>query len=156
MKTHQYTVSITWQGNLGVGTKDYTSYERNFVISADDKVDILASSDPAFRGDKHKWNPEELLLASISSCHKLWYLHLCAINQIVVQTYQDNATAIMNEGDDKNAGQFVCATLNPVVKISQGDQKLALALHEQAHKLCFIANSIKFPVQCQATVLKAP
>ncbi|OPH33797.1 OsmC family protein [Moraxella equi] len=154
MKTHHYTTTITWQGNLGIGTKDYSGYGRDFIIQADNKTDILASSDPAFRGDKNKWNPEELLLASISSCHKLWYLHLCAVNQIVVEEYQDHATAIMNEGDDRKAGHFISATLNPVVKISRGDKQLALSLHEKAHELCFIANSLNFPVQCQATILE--
>lgn len=153
MKQHHYQTTIIWQGNLGQGTKSYTSYGRDFVIQADNKAEILASADPAFRGDKHKWNPEELLLASISSCHQLWYLHLCAVNDIIVEDYQDTATAVMNEGDDDTAGHFVSVSLNPVVTIRKGDEKLALELHKQAHRYCFIANSVNFSVEYHATIL---
>lgn len=101
MKQHNYSLTINWKGNNGKGTKDYKSYERSFEVSTEGKEIIKGSSDPSFNGDKTKYNPEELLLASISSCHMLWYLHLCADEGIVVTEYSDIAEGI----DCKKAGR---------------------------------------------------
>src|SRR6185437_8365396 len=95
MHTHHYKTTITWTGNSGTGTSDYRSYERSHIISVEGKVAVEASSDPAFRGDRTKHNPEELLVASLSSCHMLSYLHLCTVAGVVVVAYTDNATGIM-------------------------------------------------------------
>ncbi|MBK7426285.1 MAG: OsmC family protein [Saprospiraceae bacterium] len=144
---HQYKLTITWTGNTGTGTSAYREYERSHSISADNKADILASSDPAFRGDKTKHNPEELFLASISSCHMLWYLHLCAEAGIIVTEYVDSAEGIMTETPD-GGGKFTEVTLYPIVTISDISKKeLAEQLHHNANKLCFIANSLNFTVQ---------
>lgn len=144
---HQYKLTITWTGNTGTGTSAYREYERSHIISADNKTDILASSDPAFRGDKSKHNPEELFLASISSCHMLWYLHLCAEAGIIVTEYVDSAEGIMTETPD-GGGKFTEVTLYPIVTISDISKKeLAEQLHHNANKLCFIANSLNFTVQ---------
>ncbi len=154
MTTHHYTTKLTWQGNLGKGTANYRAYARDFVVQVAGKPDILGSSDPAFLGDKTRWNPEDMLLASISACHKLWYLHLCAVNHIVVIAYEDVATAVMDEGDASQAGHFVSATLAPVVTISQdSDSTLAYQLHKEAHQACFIANSLNFTVSCQPRII---
>lgn len=127
---------------------DYRSYDRSYVISIDHKADLPGSSDAAFLGDKTKHNPEDLLVSSLSSCHMLWYLHLCAQHEIVVMDYKDNAVGTMMESAD-GSGHFSKVTLNPVVTISRAaDQDKANALHEQAHKMCFIANSCNFPVNC--------
>lgn len=155
MKQHLYQVIVKWVGNLGPGTSSYTTYERDFIVSASHKPDILGSSDPAFRGDKTRWNPEDMLLASISACHKLWYLHFCAVNNIVVLEYCDEAIAVMDEGGSEQAGCFLSATLKPRVRISkESDVDKALALHKNAHQACFIANSLNFPVECEATIEK--
>ena len=155
MKQHIYQTTIEWVGNLGRGTSSYTAYERDFIASALNKPNILGSSDPAFRGDKTRWNPEDMLLASISACHKLWYLHFCAVNNILVQEYRDEAIAIMDEGSSEQAGHFISATLKPRVRISsESDAVKALALHENAHHACFIANSLNFPVKCEAIIEK--
>lgn len=90
---HDYSLKIKWTGNTGKGTSNYTAFERSHSIFVENKKEILGSSDPAFRGDKTKHNPEDLLLASISACHMLWYLHLCAVAGIIVTDYIDNATA---------------------------------------------------------------
>lgn len=147
-KEHQYKTAVTWTGNKGSGTMDYRSYDRNYVISIAQKPDIAGSSDSAFLGDKNKHNPEDLLVSSLSSCHMLWYLHLCSQNDIIVMDYQDNAVGTMIENAD-GSGYFSEVTLNPVVTITRAaDQEKANALHEQAHKMCFIANSCNFPVKC--------
>ena len=149
---HHYQVRVEWQGNHGTGTSDYRAYGREHVISAPGKPDIPGSADPAFRGDASRWNPEDLLLASLSSCHKLWYLHLCAMNGIRVLAYVDQADAVMIE-DANGTGRFVSAVLHPVVTIGTGDDAaVARQLHHTAHQKCFIANSVNFPVTCEAEI----
>ena len=151
MKQHSYSATITWTGNQGTGTSDYKAYSRNHIISAAGKKDIEGSSDPSFRGDKSRYSPEDLLLDSISACHMLWYLHLCAVNGVIVLAYEDNATAIMQEEKD-GSGQFSEATLNPRVTVHDESMiSKANALHHEANKLCFIARSVNFPVHHKPT-----
>jgi organic hydroperoxide reductase OsmC/OhrA len=146
MKQHAYEAKIEWTGNDGDGTKTYKSYRRDHEISSSGKPPIQASSDPSFRGDRSRYNPEELLVASLSSCHMLSYLHLCAVNHITVYNYRDTASGLMRENED-GSGEFVKVTLNPQVTISSSDdQAQARSLHDQAHHLCFIARSVNFPV----------
>ncbi|HZW93399.1 MAG TPA: OsmC family protein [Candidatus Eremiobacteraceae bacterium] len=156
MKQHTYEVQVAWTGNQGQGTKAYKSYKRDHAITAAGKPPLLASSDPAFCGDPARYNPEELLVASLSSCHMLWYLHLCAVNGVVVTDYQDDATGVMNENRD-GSGAFVEVTLHPRVTIEgDADRAKALSLHEEAHHKCFIANSVNFPVRTVAQITVAP
>ena len=138
-REHQYNLTVQWTGNTGTGTSNYGAFERSHSIFVDHKVEIMGSSDPAFRGDKTKHNPEELLLASISSCHMLWYLHLCAVAGIIVTDYIDNASGTMIETAN-GGGKFTAVTLYPVVTITD------MAMMAKANELCFIANSLNFPV----------
>lgn len=150
---HHYAATIRWRGNTGVGTTDYKAYERSHTVSISGKPEIDCSSDPKFRGDKQKHNPEELLLASLSSCHMLWYLHLCSAHGVVVTGYSDNATGVMEENAD-GSGQFVEVMLSPVVTVKDDGMILkAIALHEEANKMCFIARSVKFPVRHSPTAV---
>jgi organic hydroperoxide reductase OsmC/OhrA len=143
---------VRWTGNTGVGTSGFRNYKRDHEISASGKPPIPASSDPAFRGDKARYNPEELLVASLSTCHMLWYLHLGADAGIVVTEYHDDASGAMAVTDD-GGGHFTQVTLRPVVKVASAvDPELARRLHEQAHHLCFIANSVNFPVLCEPSL----
>ena len=145
-KKHTYAITIEWTGNLGTGTSNYKTYERRHTISAENKTIIEASSDPAFRGDASKYNPEELLLSSLSSCHMLWYLHLCADAGIIVSEYKDNATGTMVETPE-GGGHFSEVTLHPIVTVETESMiKKAIELHHGANELCFIANSVNFPV----------
>lgn len=146
-RAHHYTINLTWPAEPGPGTTGYTAYSRDHIIAAGAKPAIPGSSDPAFRGDPARWNPEELLVASISACHKLWYLHLCATAGIVVTAYADNATGTMAEAPD-GGGAFTEVVLRPRVTIAAGDPALAAALHHDAHAKCFIARSVNFPVRC--------
>lgn len=146
-KHHHYLLTVTWTGNKGTGTSGYREYERGHTISAEGKALLEASSDPAFRGDQTKYNPEELLLASLSGCHMLWFLHLCADKGIVVTDYVDNPTGIL----DETAGKFTGAILQPLVTVADAFHLNQLdELHREAHKHCFIANSVNFPVNCEA------
>lgn len=146
MKNHHYKVDIKWTGNSGKGTSNYTAYERSHVISVNEKDCIHGSSDPAFRGDKTKYNPEELFVASLSTCHMLWFLHLCSDENIIVIDYADNATGTMQETED-GGGHFIEVTLHPTVVVSDISMiEKANTLHHRANKLCFIANSCNFPV----------
>ena len=143
---HNYSILVKWTGNKGNGTSAYTAYERSHVISIANKPDLLCSSDPHFHGDKTKYNPEELFVASISSCHMLWYLHLCSEAGIIVTDYSDNAKATLEETDD-GGGHFTEVTLYPEVTITEGPmQEKANELHYRANQLCFIANSCNFKI----------
>lgn len=150
-KEHFYKLTVQWTGNTGNGTLNYRTYERNHTISADNKETIIASADPAFRGDKTKYNPEELLLASLSSCHMLWFLHLCSDNGVIVTDYTDNPTGIMEETDN-GGGKFKEVTLNPIVTVTDlGALDKLDDLHKKANELCFIANSVNFIVKHNST-----
>lgn len=154
-KAHHYTVRVTWTGNTGSGTRTYRGYERAHDIDAEGKPTISGSSDPAFRGDSGRWNPEDLLVASLSACHKLWYLGLCAQAGVVVTAYQDRAEGVMVE-EENGAGQFVSVVLRPEVTISaDSDEATALALHHEAHAMCFIARSVKFAVSTELSIKRA-
>lgn len=146
MKQHTYLCDVEWTGNDGEGTKTYKSYRRDHVISCAGKPAIRGSSDPSFRGDNTRHNPEEFLVASLSSCHMLSYLHLCAVNNINVLEYRDRAEGVMQENPD-GSGEFVHVILKPQVLIQEGgDLEKAADLHHKAHSLCFIARSVNFPV----------
>ena len=154
-KEHHYASSVKWTGNKGQGTKDYLTYERSHTILINNKQEILGSSDPAFRGDKTKHNPEDLLIASLSACHMLWYLHLCATSGVIVVDYFDNATGIMQETSN-GSGKFKEVTLNPTVKVTDHSMiNTANELHKKANEMCFIANSCNFPVHHQAICIVA-
>jgi organic hydroperoxide reductase OsmC/OhrA len=147
-RAHIYRIEVEWTGNRGAGTADYRAYDRDHVIRAAGKPPIAGSSDPAFRGDAARWNPEELLVAALSACHKLWYLHLCATAGIVVHSYDDEAEGRMVE-DETGGGRFVEITLRPRIAVRPGDDlDRAASLHHEAHARCFIANSVNFPVHC--------
>jgi len=145
-KQYNYALSVKWTGNTGEGTANYRSYERSHLITIENKASIKGSSDPAFRGDKTLHNPEELFLASISTCHMLWYLHLCADAAIIVTDYLDNATGTMIEIDN-GGGKFTEVVLHPTVTIANETMLAkASALHHKANELCYIANSCNFPI----------
>lgn len=153
-REHRYAVQVRWTGDRGQGTRSYRAYSREHEISGSGKVPIPGSSDPAFRGDPTRYNPEELLVSSLSACHMLWYLHLCAEAGIVVRTYSDSAEGTLEETAD-GGGSFREVVLRPVVVVQATGEAAtevlarAEALHGKAHGLCFIANSVSFPVRCE-------
>lgn len=158
MSTHHYETSLRWTGNRGAGTSDYRAYGRDHEIAAPAKSALIAgSSDPHFRGDRTRYNPEELLVAGLSACHMLAYLHLCAINSVVVTAYEDAATGQMTETPN-GGGHMTRVVLRPKVTITpESSAEKAGELHHEAHRLCFIANSVNFPVDCEpATLIAAP
>lgn len=153
MKTqHNYKLALKWTGNQGSGTSNYKNFERSYTIQIENKAIIHGSSDPEFRGDRTKHNPEELLLAATSSCHMLWYLHLCSEAKIVVTDYTDNATATLDETETGN-GKFSSITLNPIVTVTdQSMVKQAIELHKNANEFCFVSNSLNFKVAHQPVI----
>jgi len=154
--THKYQLLLQWTGNLGSGTSAYQSYTRDHLVVINGKDDMLLSSDPAFRGDKKRHNPEELLLASLSSCHMLWFLHLCADAGITVIAYEDHPQGLMDMNID-GSGQFRQVILHPFVTITDGSRVGELeAMHHRVHDMCFIARSVNFPVTCKATETVRP
>ena len=153
MSKHEYTTHIRWTGNEGTGTSEYRAYGRNHEITAPKKsAPIAGSSDPHFRGEAARYNPEDLLIASLSACHMLSYLHLCAINDVVVTAYEDEALGTMRENKD-GSGEFTEVLLRPRVTLTAAsDRTKAMQLHEEAGKLCFIARSVNFPVRHEPTI----
>jgi organic hydroperoxide reductase OsmC/OhrA len=151
---HHYRVDVEWTGNHGTGTQTYQGYGREHEIRVEGKPTLAGSSDPAFRGDATKHNPEDMLVAALSTCHMLSYLHVAATAGIVVTAYTDTAEGTM--AIDAHGGHFVEVVLRPQVTISAtSDAAKAEAAHEAAHHGCFIANSVTFPVRCEPRILVA-
>jgi len=141
-REHRYDVTVEWTGNRGAGTESYRAYGREHLISAEGKPPILGSSDPAFRGDADRWNPEQLLVAAVSACHKLWYLHLASEAGISVLAYRDEAIGKMVE-DAKAGDRITEVILRPHVTIrATDDADLALRVHHDVPARCAIANSV--------------
>src|SRR5215831_19153261 len=139
-REHRYVVTVSWTGNLGSGTSGYRDYAPDCEMAAEGKPAIPGSADPAFRGDRSRWNPEELLVASLSACHQLSYLYLAAEAGIVVTAYADHAEGVMELGQD-GVGRFKSVVLHPIVTVTAGsDIERARTLHKLAHESCFIAN----------------
>jgi organic hydroperoxide reductase OsmC/OhrA len=152
-RLHRYVVFNRWTGNLGTGTSAYTAYSRSHELSGIGKDAVIpGSSDPKFRGDPTRYNPEELLLGALSACHMLWVLHLCADAGITVTEYADEAWAEMVERAD-GSGEFTRAVLCPAMSIRQAHRiDEAAALHQRAHAVCALARSVKFPVEYRPLV----
>lgn len=159
-KAHSYHARVVWTGNRGSGTSGYRAYGRDCEVTVPGSGEtggthgvvhpapIAGSSDPAFRGDPGRWNPEQLLVAALSQCHMLSYLHLCAVAGVVVTEYVDDARGSMTETAD-GGGQFTEVLLRPQATVSSPDMtQKAAELHEPAHEKCFIASSVRFPVRC--------
>ena len=146
-ETSCYSLSLRWTGNRGSGTTDYRGYGRDHELSSPGKPVLLGSSDPAFRGDLDRWNPEELLVAALSQCHLLWYLHLASVAGVVVIDYQDEPVGTLAHSRD-GGGQFSEVVLRPVVTVADaGMLGRAQSVHAEANRLCFIARSVNFPVR---------
>jgi organic hydroperoxide reductase OsmC/OhrA len=147
-KEHGYRVTVRWTGNTGAGTAGYRGYGRDHDVTGDGKPTLIqGSADPAFVGDPQRWNPEELLVSSLAQCHMLSYLALCALKGVVVTGYEDAATGTMRETAG-GGGQFTEVVLHPVVTVAEEAMvETATALHEEAHRVCFIASSVAFPVR---------
>ena len=153
---HHYALTTTWTGNRGTGTSGYREYTRDVTIGIQGKPDLLASADKPFRGDPGRWNPEDLLLAALSECHLLSYLHACVTAGVVVTDYRDDATGVMRE-DGRGGGAFAEVTLRPRVQVADESMlDAARNAHHTAHEWCFIANSVNFPVRVEPRIQVAP
>jgi organic hydroperoxide reductase OsmC/OhrA len=148
---HKYLVQVTWTGNTGQGTASYGSYSREHEIAAPGRAPIAGTTDAHRFKDAAKYTPEDLLVGALSACHMMWLLHLCAEAGITVVSYTDEALGKMAQ--QGKTGQFTEVTLRPQMKITDASRiQDAIALHEEAHKLCNIARSVNFPVRCEPSV----
>ncbi len=154
MRTHEHRSQLTWDGNRGDGTSSYATYGREYRVAIDGKPELKGSADPTFRGDATKHNPEDLLLAAVSSCHMLSYLALCALGSVEVVAYQDDAVGQMVFHKD-GSGEFTEIVLRPVVTIRSGNLEKATQLHQRAHELCFIARSCNFSIRHEPLMKQA-
>jgi len=154
-RRHRYETTTTWTGDRGRGTADYRAYDRSFETAAPGRPALSGSSDPGFRGDPARWNPELLLVAALSQCHLLWYLHLCAVGGVTVTAYEDAAAGVMVETED-GGGRFEEVVLRPAVTVGDASTVAqAEALHATASARCFIASSVNFPVRHEPRVVAA-
>ena len=150
MGMHDYRSKVVWTGNRGEGTQSYTGYDRTWTIETPGKPVVACSNDPLLGGDPARHNPEDLLLASVSACHMLWYLHFASDAGIAVQGYIDNPIGEA-EVAPSGKGRFLRAVLRPVITVPEGtDLARADAIHGRIHEVCFIARSVAFPVVCEA------
>ncbi|MGW9405495.1 OsmC family protein [Arthrobacter sp. NPDC055585] len=152
LSEHRYGVTLEWTGNRGSGTQTYRGYGRDHVLRSPGLPDLPGTADPTFHGDRDRWNPEQLLLSALAQCHMLSYLHVAVKNGISVVSYEDDAEGTLRLNRD-GSGEFTSVLLRPVVRISAGSPETATALHEVAHRLCFIARSVNFPVEHTARTL---
>ena len=154
-REHSYAATVIWTGNRGEGTAGYKAYTRDHDIACPGKPAIRGSADPGYRGDAGRHNPEDLLVAALSACHMLWYLHLCTDAGVVVTAYEDAASGAMATNPD-GSGEFTQVTLAPRVTIAADScAETAARLHETAHAMCFIARSVNFPVEHRPEIVRA-
>lgn len=154
MATHDYRLATTWTGDRGTGTSGYRDYARDVTLVAAGKPPLLGSADKPFRGDPSRWNPEELLLAALSQCHLLSYLHVAVVHGVVVTAYADDASGTMEQSG--LGGRFTGVLLRPTVTVADpAHVELATRLHADASEACFIAASVAFPVRHEPTTLVA-
>jgi organic hydroperoxide reductase OsmC/OhrA len=152
---HHFAVTTNWTGNRGTGTSHYRAYGRENIVNASGKPPISGSSARVFHGDPERWNPEELLIAALSQCHLLSFLHVATNRGVVVTSYDDNATGILSLGAD-GGGHFASVTLRPMVTVTTGDVASIEALHREAREKCFIAASVNFPVNHEPVTFLEP
>lgn len=149
---HEYGSRVVWTGSRGTGTSGYKAYDRTWSISIDGKAPVRCSNDPYLGGDPTKLNPEDLLLSALAACHMLWYLHFAADAGVVVLSYEDSPVGV-GAVEKSGAGRFESATLRPRITVEQGsDLILAERLHDEIHKVCFIARSVSFPINCVPSI----
>lgn len=149
---HRYLARLVWEGNRGEGTWAYDGYDRQYRILIAQKPDITGSADPHFRGDAARHNPEDLFLASVSACHMLTYLALCARQGVRVLAYDDSAVATLRL-DTSGGGCFDEIELRPTVTVASArDIEPAERLHRDAHQQCFIATSCRVPIRHRVSV----
>ncbi|HWJ81456.1 MAG TPA: OsmC family protein [Nocardioides sp.] len=154
MTDHHYTLEIAWQGNRGTGTSGYRDYGRQVLLTADGKPDLLGSADPTFRGDAERWNPEELLVAALSQCHLLSYLHSAVNHGVVVTAYSDSPVGTMAQVGQ--GGRFTEVVLRPRVTVADASMvETASTIHHEASENCFIAASVDFPVRHEPEIVVA-
>lgn len=146
LNEHHFSTSVFWTGNRGTGTSGYRDYGRDHSVTAAGVPALLGSADRTFHGDRDRWNPELLLIAALSQCHMLSYLHVAVLHGVAVTQYEDSATGTMVLNAD-GSGQFSSVTLNPRIAVAEPAMaELALSLHAEASRKCFIARSVNFPV----------
>lgn len=145
----QFKVQAKWSANDAL---DVSVNGKTHHVFIDKKTPLTISAAKMFKGDETKYNPEDLLLSALSSCHMMSYFYVCAQNGIELIDYSDEAIGILELNPD-GSGAFTSVALHPVVTVlKEGMIEKALDLHNEAHRLCFIANSCKFPIKHSAVI----
>jgi organic hydroperoxide reductase OsmC/OhrA len=152
MATHTYELALSWTGNTGSGTSGYRAYSRDVLARSEGRSDLELSADKPFRGDPARWNPELLLLAALSECHLLSFLHMAVTHGVTITAYADSPLGWMEQ--EGVGGHFTRVLLRPRVTIADPVQAdLVPMLHDEANAACFIAASVNFPVEHEAETI---
>ena len=150
-KEHDFNATLRWTGNKGKGTSTYHAYTRDWTLESAGKPAISCSNDPRLGGDPALYNPEDMLIAALSSCHMLWFLHLASNAGLTVHAYDDNPVGTGQSLPD-GTGRFIRALLRPKIGLAPGsDVSIANDVHSRIHNYCFIARSVNFPVEIAAS-----
>jgi organic hydroperoxide reductase OsmC/OhrA len=154
-EVHRYPAKLVWTGAAQGPTSSYEAYSREYTIELAGKPPLRGTADPAFRGDPRLHNPEEFLVIALSSCHMLSFLALAARRRVLVVGYEDDAIGTMALKDGRV--RFTDVLLRPRVTLAPGSDGVVVpAINAKAHELCFIANSVNFPVRHEAATVVAP
>jgi len=154
MTLHHYALELEWTGDRGTGTSGFREYGRDVLARGEGRPTLELSADRPFRGDPARWNPELLLLAAVSECHLLSFLHVAVTHGVVVTAYTDSPTATLDQRGI--GGRITEATLRPCVTVADpAHVDLVPALHAEAAEACFIASSVAFPITHEPVTLFA-
>ena len=152
--THEYRAAVQWQRQAGEAFTD-NRYSRRHVLRFDGGAELAGSSSPQVVrlpwSDASAVDPEEMFVASLSSCHLLWFLSLAASEGWCVDEYIDDAVGVMAH-DEHGRMAVTVVTLRPAVRCAGPSQPSAAQLaelHHRAHGACFIANSVRSDVRCE-------
>jgi organic hydroperoxide reductase OsmC/OhrA len=127
----------------------YDTYNRAHEVRFKDGAIVLPSSSaPAFKGDAERVDPEEAFVASLSSCHMLTFLAICARKRLTLESYEDDAVGLLEKAEN---GRLWMAhvTLKPRARFAAGteiDATRLAEIHHNSHEQCFIANSVRTDV----------
>jgi len=157
---HEYRAQVDWQRDEREAFTD-NRYHRGHRLRFDGGADVPGSSAPSSvplpYSDPAAIDPEEMFVASLASCHMLWFLGLAAKQKLKVDRYLDDAVGVM-EPNAEGRMAVTLVTLRPRVWFSgqpQPDAAALQALHHEAHEACYIANSVKAEVRCEPQPLTA-
>jgi organic hydroperoxide reductase OsmC/OhrA len=140
----EHRITLDW--SRGDAAFTYEAYPRDHSITFKNGAPVIFSAAPAYRGDAGKGDPEDMLVAALSSCHMLSFLAIAAKKKVTVDLYQDEAVGFLE--NDGGKWWMTRVILRPKI-VCNADAATLDEIHHLAHHACFIANSVKTEIQVQ-------